>query len=66
MRSELLRWFWNQRLDALATEIARGRRRRRMQRNTTPRPGIHAHTEGRHMDIAHQIDAIDRSVGGNP
>ena len=29
-------------------------------------PGIHAHTEGPHMDIAHQIDAIDRKVGRQP
>ncbi len=38
---ERFRRFWNQRLDALATELARGKRERREQRDTgeTPSPG---------------------------
>ncbi len=38
---ERFRRFWNQRLDALATELARGKRERREQRDPgeTPSPG---------------------------
>jgi DNA-binding transcriptional ArsR family regulator len=36
---ERFRGFWNQHLDALATEIARGRRARRLAEKPEPRPG---------------------------
>ena len=44
------RQFWNQRLDALATELARGRRERRLaEERTAPdqRSGSHASTDRR-------------------
>ncbi len=33
------RGFWEQRLDSLATELARGKRERRLRATTTPEPG---------------------------
>ncbi len=53
------RQFWTQRLDALGTELARGRRERR----TKP-----SHEEGgRHViDIVDQINATHREIGNHP
>jgi uncharacterized protein YndB with AHSA1/START domain len=69
MWSERLRRFWSQRLDALVTELARGRRERAMRDEVMARHEQHAnqHAEGRHMiDIASQIAAIHRKVGRQP
>jgi DNA-binding transcriptional ArsR family regulator len=40
--------FWGQRLDALATELARGRRARRAGGVETPRRGMRESDEGHH------------------
>ena len=62
MRPDCVRRFWSQRLDALATELARGRRRHRTTQDLT-RKTTHVHREGRHViDIAREIDAIHRQV----
>jgi uncharacterized protein YndB with AHSA1/START domain len=69
MWSERLRRFWSQRLDALFTELARGRRERGMRDEPMVRHEHHTNgrREGTHMiDIAHQVAAIHREVGRRP
>jgi uncharacterized protein YndB with AHSA1/START domain len=69
MWSERLRRFWNQRLDALVTELARSRREPGSRRDLLVHREQHAnrHTTGRHMiDITSQINAIDREIGTQP
>ena len=54
------RRFWEQRLDSLATELARGKRERRLRRDHDRQ------TEGgptSMIDIVHEIDAVQREVG---
>lgn len=68
MWSERIRRFWNRHLDALATEIARGRRRFYVKALVLDHVPYARHdTGGRHMiDIANQINAIHRQVGKQP
>ena len=65
---ERFRGFWSQHLDALATELARGKRERRA---ANARFGGHQHTNHRRprprrggpmIDIASQLEAIHRQV----
>jgi uncharacterized protein YndB with AHSA1/START domain len=51
---ERFRRFWTQRLDALGTEVARGKRERREQRG---KPVI---------DIVNQVNATHREIGDHP
>jgi DNA-binding transcriptional ArsR family regulator len=56
---ERFRHFWSQRLDALATELARGRRDRR-KATTTPRADGGRHERGRHDEGPQGKEKRDR------
>ena len=54
------RRFWDQRLDSLATELARGKRERRLARRRPPTATKETHPM---IDIVREIDAVQREVG---
>jgi hypothetical protein len=56
------RRFWTPHLEALTTELARGRRERRL---ASPRPAVHHRREGKEsmIDVTQQINAVRRRVG---
>ena len=56
------RRFWDQRLDSLATELARGKRDRRLRAAT----GDTAQGDDPMIDIVREIEAAQREVGSGP